>query len=203
MKKINLIKAGIVILGIIFVFSVVTYAKNIQNNIADNVLRLHIIANSNTENDQKLKLKVRDRFLKEGAEIFGADMRMEEAEKFIMKNRERLQEIARDEIRKNGYSYDVKIELGEFSFPAKFYDDIMLPSGKYRAVRIIIGEGKGENWWCVMYPPMCVIDDLTVKKGKKKLKESLSGEEYRVVSGENPPAEIRFKIVDIINSIMN
>ena len=78
----------------------------------------------------------------------------------------------------------------------------MLPSGQYRAVRIIIGEGKGRNWWCVMYPPMCSIDGITMDSGREKLKGALSDDEYAMVSSKNKGAEIRFKIVDIINSII-
>ncbi len=202
MKNINFLKAGIVIFGIIFTFSVVTYAKNTQKNIADSVLRLHIIANSNEKADQDLKLKVRDRLLKEGVDIFGENISPKDAELFIRKNKAKIQKIAEEEIKKNGYSYNVRIEVGEFPFPAKIYDSIMLPSGRYKALRVIIGEGKGENWWCVLYPPMCVIDKVTAESGKRQLEKSLSGEEFRMISKENPPAEIRFKIVDIINSIL-
>lgn len=202
MKNINFLKASIVILGLIFILSVVTYAKNAQKNISDSVLRLHIIANSDDMADQALKLKVRDRLIKEGADIFERDMSLEETKRFIAENKGEIQKIAEEEIRKNGYSYNVEIKLGKFSFPAKFYDSVMLPSGRYEALRVIIGEGEGENWWCVLYPPMCAIDKVTVEKGKKQLEKSLSGEEYKMISRQNPPAEIRFKIVDMINSIL-
>ena len=92
--------------------------------------------------------------------------------------------------------------MGKFAFPVKFYDDIMLPSGQYNAVQIIIGEGKGRNWWCVMYPPMCSLDGITMDSGKEALKNSLSPKEYDMVSSHTPKAEIRFKIVDIINSFI-
>ena len=202
MKNINFLKASIVILGLIFILSVVTYAKNAQKNISDSVLRLHIIANSDDMADQALKLKVRDRLIKEGADIFERDMSLEETKRFIAENKGEIQKIAEEEIRKKGYDYNVEIKLGKFPFPAKFYDSVMLPSGRYEALRVIIGEGEGENWWCVLYPPMCAIDKVTVEKGKKQLEKSLSGEEYKMISRQNPPAEIRFKIVDMINSIL-
>ncbi|MBE7011763.1 MAG: stage II sporulation protein R [Ruminococcaceae bacterium] len=201
MKKINFFKAGIVIFGIILVFSIITYAKNTQKNIADSVLRLHVIANSNSKDDQELKLKVRDRLLSEGMNFFNKNMSLEDTKKYIIENNDEIRKIAEDEIRRNGYDYKVEIMVGEFAFPAKYYESIMLPSGKYDAVRVIIGEGKGENWWCVMYPPMCALDGITVKNGKNQLKKSLSGEEYRLISKKNPPTEIRFKIVDFINSV--
>ena len=201
MRKINFFKAGFVIFVFIFIFSVVTYAKTMQNNIADSVLRLHILANSNSQADMELKLRVRDRIIEEGITVFDKNSNLAQAEQFVRENSDYIKKIAEDEIRKCGYSYSVRIIIDEFPFPARFYDSIMLPSGKYKAVRIIIGEGKGENWWCVMYPPMCVIDKVTVENGKQRLKNSLSGEEYRLISKETPPAEIRFKIVDVINSV--
>lgn len=202
MKKINFFKLSLTVFLVTFLMSVITYAKTTQENIAESVLRLHIIANSNRDEDQSLKLLVRDRILKDGKELFKNISSRKDAEKIIKENINYLKNIAENEIRKQGYSYKVQIQTGEFPFPVKIYDDIMLPSGKYMAVRIIIGEGKGENWWCVMYPPMCALDDITVKNGKEVLKQSLSGEDYRLISPENPPAKIRFKIVDFINSIM-
>ena len=84
----------------------------------------------------------------------------------------------------------------------KFYGDIMLPSGKYRALKITIGEGAGENWWCVMYPPMCNIENLTIESGKDKLKNALDSDEYRMISSFSAPCRIRFKIVDLVNSLL-
>lgn len=201
MRKINYPRVSIVFLLFIAVISVVTYGKTAQKNIADGVLRLHIIANSNSEEDTELKLKVRDRIIEEGICIFEKTENKEKAKAFINENLEKICEIASDEIKKQGYSYEVRAEVGEFMFPVKFYENLMLPSGRYEALRIVIGEGKGENWWCVLYPPMCALDGLTVERGQKQLENELTKEEYRIVSEKNPPAQIRFKIVDMVNSL--
>lgn len=202
MKKINIYRLSVVIFTLILVVSAVTYAKITQSNIAKSVLRLHIIANSDANDDQALKIAVRDRVLNEARHLFENTVSADHAETVARKNIKYLKEIAEDEIKKHGYSYSAEVKVGEFAFPVKFYDDIMLPSGQYNAVRIIIGEGKGQNWWCVMYPPMCSLEGITMDSGKETLKNSLSREEYEMVSSHAPKAEIRFKIVDIINSFI-
>lgn len=202
MKKINILRGFIIAFAVIFAFSVITYAKTTQKDIAKSVLRLHIIANSDSGQDQALKIAVRDRILEEAKGLFDSTYAPKEAEKIARENANMLEKIAKDEVLKQGFSYDVKVKIGKVAFPVKFYEDIMLPSGKYNAVQIIIGEGKGENWWCVLYPPMCLIDKVTIEQGKEKLKASLSDEEYRMLSSKTAPAKIRFKIVDTISSIM-
>lgn len=202
MKKINIYRLSVVIFTLILVISAVTYAKITQSNIAKSVLRLHIIANSDTKCDQALKIAVRDRVLNEARHLFENTSSAENAEVVARKNIKYLEKIAKDEINRQGYDYSARVEVGKFAFPVKFYDDIMLPSGQYNAVRIIIGEGKGQNWWCVMYPPMCSLEGITMDTGKETLKQSLSREEYEMVSTKTPKAEIRFKIVDIINSFI-
>lgn len=202
MKKISIYRLSVVIFTLILVVSAVTYAKITQSNIAKSVLRLHIVANSDTECDQRLKIAVRDRVLAEARHLFENTLSADHAQKVAKENIKYLEEIAKDEIEKQGYSYSAEVKVGKFAFPVKFYDDIMLPSGQYNAVQIIIGEGKGRNWWCVMYPPMCSLDGITMDSGKEALKNSLSPKEYDMVSSHTPKAEIRFKIVDIINSFI-
>ncbi len=203
MKRINIYRLAVVAFVLAVIASAVTYAKATQSHIAESVLRLHVIANSDSDADQKLKIAVRDRVLNEAESLFQNSASAEDAARIAGNNREFLEKAAEDEIRKQGYDYDVRIEVGEFSFPVKFYDDIMLPSGKYRAVRIVIGEGEGRNWWCVMYPPMCSIDGITMSNGSREtLRRSLGEEEYEMISSGSRRAEIRFKIVDIINSII-
>lgn len=122
---------------------------------SDNVLRLHVIANSNTAEDQALKLKVRDVVgstvsrLTEGAETAA------ETELLVQQHIAEIKNAAEEKIKEEGYFYPVEIVTGEFYFPTKYYAKGALPAGDYEAVRVIIGEGKGENWWCVLFPPLC------------------------------------------------
>ncbi|MCL2056427.1 MAG: stage II sporulation protein R [Oscillospiraceae bacterium] len=142
MKKIH------IILLPLLVFSVMLHAyagfEQEYSNIRAQMLRLHVLANSDSEEDQALKLKVRDALLAQTEDLGQAGGLV------------RLEEAARREIRANGYDYPVKAELVNMFFPTRRYDDITVPAGRYNAVRLTIGEGGGENWWCVMYPPMCI-----------------------------------------------
>lgn len=204
MKKINIYRLWVIVFTAAVVVSAITYAKVTQSSIAKSVLRLHVIANSDQEADQALKLAVRDRVLREAQSLFENSASAEESATIAAKNKEFLEEIARSEIKNQGQNYNVSVEVGEFPFPVKFYEDIMLPSGRYMAVRIVIGEGEGENWWCVMYPPMCAIDGVTMDKtNMDTLRQSLGEDEYNMITSGDKGARIRFKIVDIINSLFS
>ncbi len=201
MKKVNILRLGTAVFIVVFFVCVVTYAKVVQEDIADKVLRFHVIANSNSEEDQNLKIAVRDRILEETEILFKNSSSAASSAAIARENMDLILSAARDEISKRGYSYEVFATVGEFPFPVKVYNDIMLPSGRYLAVRIVIGEGKGENWWCVMYPPMCSLDGITVKSGKNMLKAAMNDDEYAIISPKTPKAKLRFKLVDMINSV--
>lgn len=125
-------------------------------DLKDNVIRLHILANSDSSEDQKLKLKVRDRILQDTQNIFRSDMSLDEMEKSISCSLSVIEEIAENEIIKNGYDYSVKAELVNMPFNDRTYGEITLPAGYYDALRITIGNAEGHNWWCMMYPSMCI-----------------------------------------------
>lgn len=134
---------------------------------SDNLLRLHILANSNSPSDQDLKLQVRDAVLLAAHEIFSGVASREEAIVYITNNWESMRKIALDTVSNEGFSYDVSLELGNYVFPDRNYGDFLLPAGHYDALRIVIGEGRGENWWCVLFPPLCFVsmdDDKEMDK---------------------------------------
>ena len=124
------------------------------------IVRLHVIANSDSDTDQELKLKVRDAVLDVSEKIIKTKDGAEAAE-IISENIEIIKQQAKNTVLENGFDYDVKVVCGVFDFPAKSYQNITLPKGKYRAVRVIIGDGAGRNWWCVMFPPLCFTDKTT------------------------------------------
>lgn len=202
-------KEKILITGLIFTFLLtltLTYANSVSRDIKNSVLRLHIVANSNSDADQNLKLKVRDRIIAESSYLFKDTNSPKEATEIASANLEKICAIAEDEIKKQGFSYTVNAKLGTFPFPTKTYGDITLPSGKYDALKIEIGESKGENWWCVMYPPLCFTDGVLAasESAKLKLKNSLTKEEYNLLTKEQSgslPVEIRFKIVEVFQNI--
>lgn len=121
------------------------------------IIRLHVIANSNQDFDQELKLKVRDRLL---CEMEGKDS-IDQARSYINANLSHMEDIAEDVIAHEGYSYSAKARLGVTFIPEKSYDDITLPAGRYEALTVTIGSGKGHNWWCVIFPQLCIPESYT------------------------------------------
>ena len=207
MKAINKNRLLILTTILTFIFAlIISYAKTAGSDISNSVLRLHIVANSNSEADQKLKLDIRDRIIDESSYLFTSAKSPDEAIRIAENNLDKIIRIANSEIESQGFDYTAIAKIGEFAFPTKTYGDISLPSGKYKALRIEIGAAKGKNWWCVMYPPLCFADGILVapQDAKSQLKNSLSEDEYRLVTKEQSgtiPVEIRFKIVEIIQSL--
>ena len=174
----------------------------------DKLIRFHVIANSDSDKDQKLKLKVRDEVISYLQPKLENSNSIEESEKIIKNEYKTLENISKKVISKNGYNYTVKVGLEYSNFPAKQYSSVVLPAGKYKALRIIIGEGKGKNWWCVMFPPLCFIDDqngIIDEKTDKKLKEVLTEKEYDLIMAKNKNEvknlEFKFKITEVFQNI--
>lgn len=193
------VKMVIILSFLLFIYITVcafSYAQNISTDIANNVFRLHVLANSDSEEDQNLKYKVRDSLLKYMREICGNCKNKQEAISLVEKNKENFKQIALDTIRSEGYSYDVNINIGNFEFPTKDYGDISLPAGYYDALRVEIGEAKGHNWWCVMFPPLCFVDissGVVPDESKELLENNLSEEEFALISENDNNTEIQFK----------
>lgn len=164
--------------------------------IEDSVLRLHVLANSDDEVDQELKLKVRDRILIEGNDIFAKAQDKNEAEVNIREKIDLLQNAAEDEVAKQGFDYSVNVELCHDYFNTRTYENVTLPAGKYNTVRVSIGSGEGRNWWCVMFPPMC----LPAAEGEREIEDVLNDGELKVVESD-PEYEIRFKVVEVFEEI--
>lgn len=180
-----------------------SYSDNVNKGLADNLIRLHVIANSDSEEDQAIKIEVRDRILSFMRDELKDTRDIEETKYIINRNIERVESIANDEAAKHGKNYPIKATLGTYPFPTKYYGDIVLPSGYYDALKVVIGEGEGTNWWCVLFPPLCFIDAAhgTVSDSvKEELKNALTAEEYKIIaSADNDndiPIRIKFKVVE-------
>ena len=192
------VKMVIILSFLLFIYTTIcalSYAQNISTDIANNVFRLHVIANSDSKEDQDLKYKVRDNLLSYMNEICKNCKTKQEAISLVEENKENFKQIALDTIKNEGYSYDVNIKIGNFEFPTKNYGDISLPAGFYDALRVEIGEAKGQNWWCVMFPPLCFVDvssGVVPEDSKEMLENNLSEEEFALVS-ESSDSEIQFK----------
>ncbi len=201
MKK-NL-KMVIILTFLLFLYSsicAISYAQNISTDIANSVFRLHVIANSDEEKDQNLKYIVRDQLLNYMNSICGNCKSKEEAISIVQENKNTFEQIAIDTIKAQGYNYSVNINIGNFEFPTKNYGDISLPAGYYDALRVEIGEAKGQNWWCVMFPPLCFVDissGVVPNESKEMLENNLSEEEFALVSSQsNNEIQFKFKLLE-------
>lgn len=200
------VKMVIILSFLIFVYTSIcafSYAQNVSTDISNSVFRLHVLANSNSSEDQALKYKVRDSLLSYMNKICKNCTSKEEAIKLVEQNKDNFSQIASDVIYNEGYSYSVNINIGNFEFPTKDYGDISLPAGFYDALRVEIGEAKGRNWWCVMFPPLCFVDitsGVVPDESKELLEDNLTEEEFALVSdNSNQEIKFKFKLLEFFN----
>ncbi len=165
-------------------------------DIPNHVLRLHVLANSDSDADQTLKLKVRDRIVAESAGLFDGASSREEAEKTASENLQKLQDAAQQEVYRDGYRYPVHVYLTNMYFTTRQYDTITLPAGTYDALRVVIGSGAGHNWWCVIFPPLC----LPAAEKRADLQDVLNPNELRIVDGSNSYI-VRFKTLEAYEQV--
>ncbi len=201
------VKMVIILSFLLFIYTsicAISYAQNVSTDIANSVFRLHVIANSDSKEDQNLKYKVRDNLLNHMNNICKNCTSKEEAISLVEQNKNTFKQIALDTIKSEGYSYDVNINIGNFEFPTKNYGDISLPAGFYDALRVEIGEAKGQNWWCVMFPPLCFVDissGVVPDESKEQMKESLTEEEFALVSSNSTDnIQFKFKLLEFLGS---
>lgn len=184
----------------------VQYGKRceLQESIAGKVLRFHVLANSDSNIDQTLKLKVRDAVGAQMAEMLSGADSLAECEQLVAANIGKIERTAERVIAGEGYTYTVDAFLQEVSFPVKVYGDYTFPAGEYEALEVVIGAGEGHNWWCVMYPNMCFsgsVYEVVDEEAKTRLKEVLSGEEYEEILSSGDYA-VKFKYLTFLNELM-
>ncbi|MGI6668489.1 MAG: stage II sporulation protein R [Acetivibrionales bacterium] len=195
------------VLAVVLVFcahGVNSYTESVNDGFADSIIRLHVIANSDSAEDQELKRNVRDAVLACVRELVEESGNIKETESIIKENISGISAAARKTVLDSGMDYAVKTEFGKYPFPTKAYGDIILPPGAYKALRVVIGKGEGSNWWCVLFPPLCFVDvthGIVPDSAKEELREVLSDEEYRIVTSSDDesdiPVKIKFKIVEM------
>ena len=201
--KLPKVKMVIILSFLLFAYTTicaVSYCENVSSDIADSVFRLHVIANSDDKVDQDLKYVVRDNLIDYMNNLCKDCKSKEEAIEIAKTHQEDFYKIASDTIKENGFDYSVKIEIGNFEFPTKHYGDISLPAGFYDALKVEIGEAKGQNWWCVMFPPLCFVDissGIVPDDSKQVMEDSMSEEEFALVSdNSNPEIKFKFKLLE-------
>lgn len=181
-------------------------SKNTTDTLANEMIRFHVVANSDTTEDQLLKQQVKDEIIHYMEPLLKKSKSIDETREIINVCLPNIKNVAQEVVKKYGKEYEIYVNLDKANFPAKAYGDVILPSGEYEACRIIIGEGKGENWWCVMYPPLCYIDaasGVVPLEGKEQLKKNLNEEQYKlVVKNKDKKYVVKFRVVDAINSVI-
>lgn len=173
-------------------------AQQLQQSISEKILRFHVLANSDREEDQQVKLQVRDAIGEYIEPLIADSTDLEETESIVNENLSQIVEVAEKTLEEAGYTYGATAKLTDCDFPVKTYGEYTFPAGEYRALEVSLGQGEGHNWWCVLYPNMCFkgsVYEVIEDDAKEELREVLDEEEYEAVfdSGEY---EIRFKILD-------
>lgn len=192
------------------------------NEVKNSLIRFHVIANSDNEDDQKLKIEVKNKVIDYLYPYLNSSKSLDESRKIIKDKMQDVKKIAEEVIKNNNYQYDVKVELSRENFPDKSYGNITLPQGNYEAFRIVIGSGQGRNWWCVMFPPLCFVDESKAQVEYDKTEEKIKASEGKDITGKevnlgkseldkkdetnkegNTNVQIKFKILEVLKDIFN
>lgn len=192
------------LLSLYIFISAISYVTAVSNDIANSVFRLHVIANSDSTEDQNLKLKVRDELLKFMNELSKDCSSKQEVMEMAKVHQNDLENIAKQIISNNGFNYGVSVEIGKADFPTKHYGDISLPVGTYDALKVKIGDSNGQNWWCVMFPPLCFVDvstGIVPDSSKQEMQENLNEEEFDLISNtDSSEISFKFKLVELFQN---
>ena len=216
--KERIIKTRLVILILSFIgiisimsISISDEVNKIDKNVESykqKLIRFHVIANSDSDEDQELKLKVRDQIISYLQPKLENSKSIKESEEIITREYDNLYNISKETISENGYDYEVKVGIEYSNFPTKQYSNVVLPAGEYKALKVVIGNGHGKIWWCVMFPPLCFVDDqngVIDKSTDDKLQAVLSKDEYNLITTKNKEegstVKLKFKIVEVVKEI--
>lgn len=202
MKFIASLCSGILIFALIF--SVLPI--NGEEQIYDSMIRLHVIANSDSEFDQKIKLEVRDAVVKFMESQYNNPQTKDEAAEIISNDLDMIKVISDSITADLGYTSNVFLDFE--TYPTRYYDDIELPAGKYLSLRIVLGGGEGKNWWCILFPPLCLSGSLKIESDSDEMEAfiaaGLTPEQYKIIKNEKTPTyKIKFKILEILSQVFN
>jgi stage II sporulation protein R len=193
-----------IIIGLTYTYSTSKSNDNlstIQEGIAGKIVRFHVIANSDSDEDQAIKLEVKKAIVSYTSDILSSSQSIEETRQLLLDNTDNIINIAKDVVSENGYDYAVTAELTDAYFPTKSYGNYTFPPGTYQAYQIKIGEAKGQNWWCVLYPPLCFIDishGIVGAESEDMLRETLTTDEFDAISGEYK-VKFKFRYLKFLN----
>lgn len=194
--------ASVIVLTVTFIASLLPIHG--EAAIYDTVVRLHVVANSDTDSDQELKLKVRDAVINVTTPAIEGCKTQTEAIDAIESIIPEIEKAARDTVTENGYSYPVSVELGKEHYPTKTYESCAFPSGEYVSLRVLLGNSEGQNWWCCLFPPLCLSSATPDVKDSNEdafISVGLTNDQYKLITEtNNPKYKVRFKILETISS---
>lgn len=210
MKQYRLKIAGTVVMLVVtgilmYLYGEATRGQKQQRAIAEQIIRLHVIANSDTDEDQELKMKVKETIVTYLRGEMQDATSVDEARQAIREHLPEIEEIAAEKMRAEGYEYSAEATLGESYFPVKEYGDLTFPAGNYEALRVKLGDSAGHNWWCVMYPSLCFVDStyqVVPDTSKERLKESLTSEEYNSLLDGGEEVSYSWKVGEWLKDLL-
>ncbi len=189
------------VISLALAISTKVYADKVMDDLTSEVFRFHVIANSDANEDQALKLKVRNSILNKYKYKLISSKSKDETISFFASHIDDIEKTAAEVMASEGYDYGVKAEISKSNFPIRRYGDVTLPAGKYDCLKITLGKARGHNWWCVMFPPLCYVDGTYEEIEEKKYSEDFDDETYKVILGNSDKAEpqvkIKLKIVEL------
>lgn len=203
MKGKKLLISLALIISIIYILNSYSISEEAyMDDIRNQIIRFHVRANSDSDEDQALKLKVRDKILEETQPLLQDSKSIDETRAIMEDNLDSIKSIAYEVLREEGKDYNIEVNLGIEKFPTRKYGNIVFPAGEYETLLVEIGQGKGQNWWCVMFPPLCFVDMVsgTAAYAEEDLLEVMSQEEVNVLLAEkNPPIILKSKLAELFN----
>ena len=199
MKKI----IGISLAAILIVSALLVLPIHGEGAIYDSVIRLHVLANSDSDSDQALKLKVRDAVLEKTSVLLADAKTRDEAEKILRASLEEIADVAARTVRDAGFRESVAVTLGFEDYPTRRYENLAFPAGEYLSLRVMIGEAAGQNWWCVLFPPLCLSAATEKAKAEEAfLSAGLTDEQYRIITdSDGGKYKLRFKILELAEAL--
>lgn len=180
--------------------------KDLQTGIAEDIIRFHVIANSDSNEDQTLKIAVKNTLVKWLSPLLRDTNSKAEARAIITEQLDAIQTMAEITLQKQGYYYPVTVSLENCYFPLKIYGAYTFPPGYYEALRVQIGNAEGKNWWCVMFPPLCFVDEtysIVDETSGEKLKTLLNEEEYNTLINKKTPIKVKFKLLETLKDLFH
>lgn len=200
--------------GFLWMMQLQTEQRILANRIAPKILRFHVVGNSNSRADQEIKLKVKSFLL----DTINQELTLKRKEnptfswnketlkQYLQINRQNLKEMTEKFIQEMGITYPVSLNIVWCDFPEKYYGELRLPAGKYEAAEVIIGEGRGHNWWCVLYPELCITKDAVAifpEDSRKELTALLSEEDVQILMAQHPDIHLRLRSVEWIKELLS